>query len=307
MTSIKYSIIISHKDIPTLLKRCLDSIPAREDVQIVVVDADSDPSIVDFEHFPGMDRPDVEVVLTKEGKGAGYARNTGLDKAVGDWLIFMDADDFFSEHFSDILDTFPDQYDMVIYDHIAVMSDDISVVSGRDSVYHRFIRQFLDGDKSENNLRSSFHSLWGKIIRRSLVLDNDIRFDETKWSNDVFFSCQTGYHAKSIEVIGGVMYVLTQRSGSLTSNFCGTKEEFRVRMGEIFKSESFLAAQGIHSDCLDSDMMILNYYNRYGCISFFKQVLSQHFLSKIQLKMVEFLMKLFKERIARGIARFASS
>lgn len=296
---IKYSIIIPHKNIPALLQRCLESIPVRDDLQVIVVDDDSDPSIVDFEHFPGMDSSDVEVVLTKEGRGAGYARNVGLDKAVGDWLIFMDADDFFSEHFNDILDTFPDRYDMVIYDHLTVMSDDISVRSGRDSVYHRYIQRFLDGDKSETNLRCSFHPLWGKIIRRSLVLDNNIRFDETRWSNDIFFSCRTGYHAKSIQVIDQVLYVLTQRPGSLTSDFCGTKEEFRIRMAEAIKSETFLSERGVHLNRLESDVIISNYYRNRGRKSFLTQLLAQRFLSPSQTKMIRFLMNVLKERVTR--------
>ena len=68
---INYSIIIPHKNIPNLLQRCLDSIPNREDVQIIVVDDNSDPNIVDFDKFPGLNRCNVEVIFTKEGKGAG--------------------------------------------------------------------------------------------------------------------------------------------------------------------------------------------------------------------------------------------
>ena len=49
---INYSIIIPHRNIPLLLRRCLDSIPRRMDIQIIVVDDNSDPGQVDFEHFP---------------------------------------------------------------------------------------------------------------------------------------------------------------------------------------------------------------------------------------------------------------
>ena len=65
-----YNIIIPHKNTPKLLKRCLDSIPQRDDLHIIVVDDNSDPNKVDFEHFPGLDRDDVEVFFTKEGKGS---------------------------------------------------------------------------------------------------------------------------------------------------------------------------------------------------------------------------------------------
>ena len=74
-----FSIIIPHRNCPSLLQRCLDSIPVREDVQVIVVDDNSDLTIVDFNRFPGFDREDVTIVYTKEGKGAGHARNIGLE------------------------------------------------------------------------------------------------------------------------------------------------------------------------------------------------------------------------------------
>lgn len=92
---IVYSIIIPHKNIPDLLRRCLDSIPQRPDIQIIVVDDNSCSDKVDFAHFPGREREGVEIVYTREGLGAGYARNVGLRHAKGRWLLFADADDYF--------------------------------------------------------------------------------------------------------------------------------------------------------------------------------------------------------------------
>lgn len=117
MNMINYSIIIPHKNIPDLLQRCLNSIPRRTDIQIIVVDDNSDPKKVDFEHFPGVGEKCVEVYFTKEGKGAGYARNMGLKYAKGKWLLFADADDYFVD---DLLPFF-DEYvysvlDIVFFD-----------------------------------------------------------------------------------------------------------------------------------------------------------------------------------------------
>ena len=67
---INYSIIIPHKNIPNLLQRCLDSIPNREDVQIIVVDDNSDPNIVDFDKFHGLIICNVEVFFTNVGNVA---------------------------------------------------------------------------------------------------------------------------------------------------------------------------------------------------------------------------------------------
>lgn len=71
-----YSIIIPHKNCPDLLRRCVDSIPEREDVQIIVVDDNSDEgkkqSLKEFKNL--------QVVLldSSQSKSAGRARNVGI-------------------------------------------------------------------------------------------------------------------------------------------------------------------------------------------------------------------------------------
>ena len=74
MSNINYSIIIPHKNIPQLLQRCLDSIPIRDDVQVIVVDDNSDTDKVNFDNFPKWKGKNYEYYLTKEGKGAGSFR-----------------------------------------------------------------------------------------------------------------------------------------------------------------------------------------------------------------------------------------
>ena len=81
---IVYSIIIPHQNMPALLQRCLDSVPERDDVQVIVVDDNSNPSVVDFGHFPGVDRKNVEVVFDKAGHHIGETvkvRITGSSSA----------------------------------------------------------------------------------------------------------------------------------------------------------------------------------------------------------------------------------
>ena len=103
MSNINYSIIIPHKNIPQLLQRCLDSIPIRDDVQVIVVDDNSDTDKANFDNFPKQKGKNYEYYLTKEGKGAGYARNVGLEHAKGKWVMFSDADDYFLPSFDNIL------------------------------------------------------------------------------------------------------------------------------------------------------------------------------------------------------------
>lgn len=63
----------------------------------------------------GKRQKNTEVLFTKEGKGAGYARNIGLSHARGKWIIFADADDFFTADCFTILNEYMDSPHEVIY------------------------------------------------------------------------------------------------------------------------------------------------------------------------------------------------
>ena len=227
-----FSIIIPHKDIPDLLQRCLDSIPARDDIEVIVVDDNSDPRKVDFSNFPKWQGAQYEYYLTKEGKGAGYARNVGLGHAQGRWIIFADADDFFTENFNDLLNEVAHaEEDIVFFDYINVLSDDITKQVEERTHYRSYIADYLNGDhQSEFRLRADFVVPWCKFVKRKLIEENQIRFDEVMWGQDVYFSGQVGYTAKDIRVCNKIGYVVTTRKGSVMDGFCSTAEDFRVRL-----------------------------------------------------------------------------
>ena len=110
---INYSIIIPHKNSPELLDRCLASIPKRNDIEIIVVDDYSDEN-----RRPQINREDVDVIyITKEeSKGAGHARNVGIEAAAGIWLVFADCDDYYINNAFDKLDAFREtEYDIIFY------------------------------------------------------------------------------------------------------------------------------------------------------------------------------------------------
>lgn len=208
---ILYSIIIPHKDIPRLLQRCLDSIPQRDDVQIIVVDDNSSPDVVDFAHFPGQDRTDVEIYFTKEGRGAGYARNYGLARARGEWLIFADADDFFLPGFLNILDMYRNaDYDLITFRAETADSDTLAPVLSRQTNYEK-ITEDMDFEilKYRNDVP------WAKMYSARLVRRYHICFDETVAANDVMFAAYVDYYARKVAACSKSVYCVTVRKDSL--------------------------------------------------------------------------------------------
>lgn len=244
-----YSIIIPHKNIPDLLQRCLDSIPLRDDVQVIIVDDNSDPEKVDFEHFPGLTRPNTEVYFDKTGRGAGRARNIGLDHVLGQWILFTDADDFYTEKVSELLDLYKDsQSDIIFFKHKNVVSSDISQEGNRCYYFNEIIDGDLPTEEKERLLRCRHNTPWSKIYKSSFIKNLGIRYEEIPFSNDIFFNVSAGCLAQRIEISKHTLYVLTNRDGSLTSGNCQGIEELSIRAMAHIRMQAIAEANGYESD-----------------------------------------------------------
>ena len=216
---IKFSIIIPHYNIPDLLIRCLKSIPIRDDIQVIVVDDNSSDADTYLERYPELSRPNLEFIRTSEGKGAGYARNVGIDHAKGKWLLFADADDFYVDNVYDLINIhYNSDADVIYFKTRSVYSCDITKTSTREYSYNKLVDSFLTNN-DQMSIRVRYGVPWGKMIRKSLVDRFQLRFEEVKYSNDQYFSVCVGIYAKSIDADGAILYVATNREGSSTYGY----------------------------------------------------------------------------------------
>jgi len=248
---INYSVIIPHKNIPKLLQRCLSSIPSREDIQIIVVDDNSDPDIVDFGQFPGLYDPFVEVIFTKEGKGAGYARNVGITKAVGKWLLFADADDFYSHCINDILDEYVNsEADIIYFKNNNFILDTHTVTYRHGSIrYNAYIDYWRHTpEKAERLLRYKHLVPWAKIIKKYFIEKKNILFDEVSIANDITFSNLAGLYAEYIYADSRVLYNYTIRNDSIQHGQLSIEKKLDLVF--VFgKRYRFLQKHGISGFC----------------------------------------------------------
>lgn len=220
MSEITYSIIIPHYNIPDLLQRALDSIPEREDIEVIVVDDNSDPGMVDFDHFPGLDRPNTHCVFLKKNGGAGVARNTAISQARGKWILCVDADDFLLDGAFDHIDKYRDSdLDVVIFKADSCLSEDVSKKGKRNhaSQLCNYIDECISGKREIRNLLFSIMSPWCKLVKKQLLVNNNILFATTPVSEDVIWCAGVAVHCKNPDVSDAYIYCLTEREGSLTS------------------------------------------------------------------------------------------
>lgn len=232
---INYSVIIPHRDSLELLKRALSSIPDRNDIQVIVID--NSTIELDFSFLEIKRDNQITVLFSNIDKGAGHARNIGLNKAIGKWVLFLDADDFYNPGAFSQFDKYVDsEFDIVFFSANSVFSDTLEIAT-RHIYYAKLISEFKEGKKgAEDNLRYWFTSPCAKLIRNSLIKGKSIMFEEIPASNDLMFSVTSGHYAKKIWADDFSVYCMTTNKGSLTrlinkrnsrSRFCASIRQYK--------------------------------------------------------------------------------
>lgn len=237
-----FSVIIPHRNCPELLKRCIESVPESEDIEIILVDDNSDDKQLLYDCLKKIERSNFFVIESTKGGWAGGSRNIGLDKAKGDWILFLDADDYFlPEAFAQFCKYATTDNDIIYFKHQSVYSDTLQPCD-RFPYRNRIIQSYLELPTIKNREEVMFGDVvpWGKMIRRSLIKDNNIKYDEIPCCEDVMFISRCAAKTKQIEVSERIVYCLTYRSSSLTMAYSKDKDwigySVSLQRNEMLKS-----------------------------------------------------------------------
>jgi glycosyltransferase involved in cell wall biosynthesis len=253
MNNILFTVIIPHYNCLELLLRAVASIPDKSYIEVLVIDNSPEP--IDKTLFENK-RKNVQILYSSPKRGAGGARNTGLENALGKWLLFSDADDFFAEKaFDAFLEFHNSSFDLVFFKMSSCYSDTM-LPAARNSEYAPKIENFLSNlFESEENLRYGFPVPYCKMIKKELIEENAIRFDEVCANNDDMFSLKVGYHAKRISASAETVYCVTVRKGSIVNTM--SPQIIEVRLKVILNKNKFLRKYGL--DKYQSSVMYLIY------------------------------------------------
>lgn len=192
----------------------------REDFPIEkIIVFDGDPSfeihriIADFSDF---------CFITIEHSGVSVARNEGIKRATGKYLVFVDADDELPEHALSNLFTYAERYscDVVQGAYDAVLSSSVEHHCYReeDKVFsHDSLKQFQRDVLCPDR---GLGLAWGKLFRRTFILDNGIFFDiEMAVSEDTAFALDACSRAQVIGYIPNVVYRYIRNDSSTVSAY----------------------------------------------------------------------------------------
>lgn len=228
----KLSIIIPYYNYADYLPDLLDSIPNREDIEVIVVDDHSTEKLAEYRKIEEKysKRNILFVKNRDEWKGAGSARNQALEIANGEWILVYGADDFMTSNVEKTLDSvINSDADIVFFPPTSI--DEQGSVGERHLRYKKLLEDYLSNPNKINEwkLRVNWSCDTSMLIRRSILGDN-IRFDNVRYSNDVMFSTKVGIKAKKIEVCSEPIYCIREHGGSLVTTISNEARTTRIKV-----------------------------------------------------------------------------
>lgn len=249
MANIRYSFIIPHRNSPQLLYGLLETIPERDDIEVIIVDDNSKDSL-----RPQVKRNHTDVVYldASHSNGAGHARNVGLARATGEWLLFPDCDDSYQNGFCNILDKFAHSDLDVLYFNFRFIDGKTGeeLPFGMKQYYDEFDGSQLSIDK----IKYLNIPPWTKMVKSSFVQEHNLQFEEVINGNDMFFSFSAGYCAKQIEVIKDELYCYVKNEKGLSNSRVIPVEAHLCRIIHVFQLRKFYTFIG-HTEWRPSGIM----------------------------------------------------
>lgn len=216
----KISVIVPVYNVEKYLAKCLDSIlmQSYRDIEVILVDdgsPDKCPQICDA--YADSDSR-VKVIHKKNG-GLSDARNAGLKVAVGEYVAFVDSDDWVHEAYIKelVLAAKSIDADVAVCDYQSVNEFEVIEVK-----LNRAKPREFDSISAVKDIFSADTVLWvmtwNKLYRRSLFTEHKIEFPTGKIHEDNFTTYKLLYFANKIAYIGKPLYYYLKREGSIMSD-----------------------------------------------------------------------------------------
>lgn len=204
MENIKFSIVVPAYNIQDYIEKCLDSILEQtyKNYEIIVVNdgsTDNTKNIID-EYA----KENIKIVH-KENGGLSSARNEGVKYVEGDYIWFIDGDDYIEPNALELLykKTQEEKYDVITFSYYYDYIDKKI----------NFIDRFNVSDK--NTIPLICNSAWSKIYNTKFYLENKFEFLHGKIYEDLALIPYIMVKAKSIGVVDNAIYNYVQREGSI--------------------------------------------------------------------------------------------
>lgn len=213
MNKCKLSIIVPVYGVEKYIDKCLNSLVKQslKEIEIIVVNdgtKDNSQKIIDkyVKKYP-----DKIKSYIKENGGQGSARNYGLKKTTGEYIGYVDSDDFIEKDMYKKLynKAKEDNYDIVVCGNYNVSED----------YKTKNIDTFINNYNTDlENIFFGKMAVWNKIYKRDILIKNKLEFKEKVWYEDLAFTLKAIMNSNTFAFIDEPLYDYLIREGSTMNN-----------------------------------------------------------------------------------------
>lgn len=206
------SIIIPVYNVEQYLNQCLESVMQQSysNLEIILVnDGSTDGSGEICDYYRSFD-PRIKVIHQKNA-GLSEARNSGLRIANGEWIAFVDSDDWIDKDYIFKLFKVADKnaVDIVVCNYFIAEGDSIAPILGINRLYTNE-KDIMTDYFGRNSMRTV---VWNKLYQRRIF--ENLSFREQKTHEDEFFTYLALHKAKKVMLINDPLYYYRQRADSI--------------------------------------------------------------------------------------------
>ncbi len=224
------------KEEKTTLHRCIDSILEQDfkDLELILVDDGSkDASAGILDEYAAADER--VVVLHKENAGVSDTRNKGIGLAKGEYIQFVDADDWLDPEAVKLLVRCMENHDadMVIADFYRVVGEHTAVKGDIENETVLYRTEYAD-HMMKNPADFYYGVLWNKLYKADIIRRNHLEMDpEISWCEDFVFNLEYVTHCSRIAVLHVPIYYYVKTEGSLVNQSMSMSTVVRMKLSMI--------------------------------------------------------------------------
>lgn len=273
----KLSIIVPVYNVEKYLPKCLESLIEQtlKDIEIICVnDGSMDNSLAILKEFASKDSR--IRIIDNQHQGVAKTRNTGIEQSTGEYIGFVDSDDYIDIDFFEKL-----------YNSATKSNSDIAIASilkhkNFFNIYNaKYTKEEIaitiqDKIKLCEDKKHFFFYAWNKIYHSGFIKENNIKFSEGQIYEDVMFAIKALYYSNKIISVYGTKYHYIEHENSLT--------KYKDKTGE--KEHDLIKAYSeLQEFCNSKNIEIserLNYYTKSN-FGFILNLYKGKYQSKIQL------------------------
>lgn len=234
--NIVISVIVPVYNVACYLPECVESILGQSfrDFELILVDDGSTDSSGELCDQYRLKDSRIQVIHKING-GLSSARNAGIDAASGNFIAFVDSDDFVHEEYLSVLYKMAEEYNADLTACSFVKGKTCEWPKNTDAVEIRNGREIME---NMNDRDVIITVAWNKLYKSSLFKENKLRFPEGKLHEDMFLMPQILWHAEKMIITDRKLYFYRQRSGSIMNSSFSLKnfdilDAVEFRMGYL--------------------------------------------------------------------------